>query len=180
MEFERIENYSELQAGDQIATLGLVKDLDERMKPLYELVHYVNNGVYYFHHGIYTGKNMEVVHFHGEDKSSAEPRKVDLKKFDKGIGGILFRVKYTGDQTLAPNQTVKMAEEYVSYPKDWSKYDIFFNNCETFATYLKTGEPRSEQGKAAWKRTLKVAEKLIEVLAKVTSSSVGKSVGSSQ
>ena len=40
---------------------------------------------------------------------------------------------------------MQMAENAVAMQSSWPSYDLIKNNCETFATYLKTGKPCSIQ-----------------------------------
>ena len=44
---------------------------------------------------------------------------------------------------------MKMASEVAEKPSYWPGYDLITNNCETFATYLKTGIKHSAQASAA-------------------------------
>ena len=109
---------------------------------------------YYTHHGIYV-KNPEgrdtVIHFWGERKSSAKVCSWDLEQFRSyGVDNELYEAQYKV-RPLALQKTVEMAWKELSSPtKEW-KYNLRTENCETFATYLKTGRGFSPQAqKSGW------------------------------
>lgn len=77
-----------------------------------------------FHHGIYVGDQM-VVEF---DKDQGRVHKISLITFtDKKT---LFRRDYRGFD-ISADETVELAN------KAYQTYNLFTNNCEHFATYLK-------------------------------------------
>ena len=103
---------------------------------------------YYTHHGIYV-KNAEgrdmVIHFWGERKSSAKVCSWDLEQFrSNGVGNQLYEAQYK-IPTLGLEETVEMARKELSSPPEEWKYNLWTKNCETFATYLKTGRGFSPQ-----------------------------------
>ena len=123
----------------------------------------------YSHHGIFTGKKRrEVIHFTGDDavlknKSAARIRASSLEQFLDGgplrvaVYGhketLLYHMKRSGtcykEGSDTPDKVVKRAETYLDDPDTWGDYNLFFNNCESFAVYCKTGEKQSQQGVVA-------------------------------
>lgn len=49
-------------------------------------------------------------------------------------------------------ETMQMAENAVAMQNSWPSYDLIKNDCETFATYLKTGKLCSMQALDAVKK----------------------------
>lgn len=130
----------DLKRGDQIAVMGNVADLSPLLRPLMALI-----GQTYYHHGIYDKENMAVYHFTGVDKASAKPQKSDFTDFFAGHTQ-LYRVEYEDDEQCLPvNEVMKRAEDAVNRSSTWPDYHLIKNNCETFATYLKTGKAQSKQ-----------------------------------
>ena len=37
------------------------------------------------------------------------------------------------------SETVTLAKHFCDYPEEWNEYHLSYNNCETFATFCKTG-----------------------------------------
>ena len=130
-----VDSFSSLSAGTQIAVKNLVKNLDSKWLSRFTKVEY------YFHHGVYMG-DYQVVDFHGESKKDAKPRECKLYDFMKGCqDNILYRVEYVNaDVTLPVHETLKMANDILADPQKWPKFRLFWNNCETFATWLKTNK----------------------------------------
>ena len=146
---------SDLKTGDQIAVEGNVDDLN----PSLLLVMDHTNGKY-FHHGIFDKENLEVIDFHGDTKANAKPKRRPILEFVAGRSQI-YRVVY--EDCLPVETTMKMANEAAEKPSYWPGYDLISNNCETFATYLKTGKKYSEQASKA----------LLNLLVKATAPIVG-------
>lgn len=102
-----------------------------------------NQGIQYFHHGIYVKPN-KVIHFAGTDKKSAKVEKVTILHF---LIEYLSLVKfiYPDEMCLSPTEVIQTAEMYLMGTKKWDKYCIVTNNCEHFATFCKTGKPKCNQ-----------------------------------
>ena len=134
---------SDLKTSDQIAVMGNVVELNPSL--LQFMRH--TNGVY-FHHGILDKETMEVIDFHGDKKLNAKPKRRSISEFAAGRFP-LYRVIH--EKCLPVEKTMKMANDAVQrsslYP--WPVYDLLLNNCETFATYLKTGIKHSAQASEA-------------------------------
>ena len=151
-----IVKLQELKHGDQIAVMGNVADLSPLLSPFTVLI-----GDTYYHHGIFDKENIRVIDFYGESKANARPQKRDFTEFFAGHT-TLYRVVYeSGDQCLPVSQTMKMAEDAVKKQSSWPGYDLIKNNCESFATYLKTGVARSKQALDALIRAAPVAAVVI-------------------
>ena len=129
----------DLECGDQIAIMGDVAELKPALKALMCIVEGSDK---YFHHGIYDEKEKDVIELHGETKENAVPKRRPLLEFYAGREQ-LYRVVHK--KYLPVDKTMKMAEDILNKKKAWPDYDVIANNCETFATYLKTGERRSQQ-----------------------------------
>jgi hypothetical protein len=97
----------------------------------------VNRGMYY-HHGIDLGDDT-VIHYTGEPgkKSNASVKRTSMSEFLNG--GTYEIVKYS--KSLDKEATILKAYKLVGE----KNYNLFFNNCEHFATYCKLGESKSEQ-----------------------------------
>ena len=130
----------------QIAVKSLYENLHPSLKYLYPMI---NSDKYYFHHGVYLG-HCEVAHFSGKNKTDAKPRRCDILEFIRGsVGEKLYQVVYD-DPTLerSTEETLRDAEKAIENPGCWPVYQIVKNNCESFATWLKTGKKKSAQATA--------------------------------
>ena len=130
----------DLKHGDQIAVMGNVANLSQLLRPLRLLI-----GETYYHHGIYDKENTAVYHFTGVDKADAKPQKSDFTDFFAGHTQ-LYRVEYEDNEHCLPvHKVMERAEDAVNQSSTWPHYDLIQNNCESFATYLKTGKAYSKQ-----------------------------------
>lgn len=121
----------------------------------------------YFHHGIYDRENLEVIEFHGEDKQNARVQRRHIKDFlFEGLQ--LYRVVHKN--CLPIRKTMRMAEQALNGEIVVPPYNLMSNNCENFATYLKTGNAHSKQvcdaigwnlNNAAWLGAIVLAAVLI-------------------
>jgi hypothetical protein len=140
-----INQVANLPAGTQIAVKRSIRDFNPLFaRFLYPLVF---GKMYYYHHGVYVGHG-QVVHFHGENKANAKPRECHIEEFRSGSEDdeAIFKVVYGNEVTVLPvDDTVNMAKEMAEDPQMWKKYNVMVNNCETFATWLKTGVKDSAQ-----------------------------------
>ena len=132
---------SDLNTGDQVAVMGQVEDLHPSLRPFMDHT----NGVY-FHHGIFDRETLEVIDFHGDNKANAKPKRRPILEFVAGRPH-LYRVIH--EECLPVETTMEMANEAAEEPSRWPGYNLIRNNCETFATYLKTGIKHSAQASAA-------------------------------
>ena len=151
---------NDLETGDQIAVMGQVADLHESLLPLMDHT----NGTY-FHHGIFDRENLQVIEFHGDDKANAKPKRRPILEFMAGSTKV-YRVVHKS--CLPVETTMMMANKAVEKPSDWPGYNLIRNNCETFATYLKTGIEHSAQASAA----------LLNLLCKAAATTAGIVAGS--
>ena len=99
----------------------------------------------YIHFGIYAGKS-KVIHFasvNGDFGSDICVHEARLNNFKNGSDCLV--VKYLSKNNSAkfysPDETLKRAREQIGD----SGYNLFFNNCEHFASWCKTGYFKSEQ-----------------------------------
>lgn len=92
----------------------------------------------YFHHGIDCGDGY-VIHYTGEigQKSNASICKEPLQNFANGVQ--VETMKY--DSCRAADDVIQRANSRIGE----ENYSLFFNNCEHFARWCKTGEAQSEQ-----------------------------------
>lgn len=129
-----------LEHGDQIAVMGKVANISEWLVPLMG-----HTGGIYYHHGIYDKESMAVFDFWGESKADAKPQKRDFTEFFAGHSK-LYRVVYEeGEPCLPKEEVMERANEAVQHGCSWPVYHLVKNNCESFATYLKTGRNMSKQ-----------------------------------
>lgn len=167
---------TQLENGDQIAVRGLVKDLSPWLVPIMAHTDGTDgtDGTF-LHHGIYLKEEMNVIEFHGEDKKSAKPKIRSLTKFVAGsVDAEVYRVQYKDSDCLPVDETIQLGREAVRKAGSWQPYDLILNNCETFATYLKTGKKISMQ---VQKVMIANVEKLVPVVKKGSASSAASSIG---
>ena len=125
------------------------------LKPGDHIYAYRAAGVY-AHHGIYIGEpGMEVIHFSGQTSKlkrniyirscTYEEFKgyalfVRLVAYDVNPVAHFFKRKLTAHryESRPAKDVVKTAKYFLEHPKSFGKYNILFNNCETFAIYCKT------------------------------------------
>ena len=116
-------------------------------------------GGLYSHHGIDMGDGT-VIHFSGEplNRKTAKVARVTEEEFLSGQPKTV--IEYTSLETVfAPEDTVRLAEELLNT----EGYHLFYNNCEHFATYCKTGKKRSRQVQSL-KNRAKVAGGMVAAL----------------
>lgn len=156
MRYEEVK-MGDLKTADQIAVCGNVRDLNPLLVPLAMLT-----DDKYFHHGIFDRENLAVYDFYGDSKENARPQRRDFTEFFKGHE-ILFRVVYEdGEQCLPADEVMKRAKDAVKNQSSWPCYNLVKNNCESFATFVKTGKLYSEQAITAVKE---VCKKVVPYLA---------------
>ncbi|XP_062596440.1 uncharacterized protein LOC134257878 [Saccostrea cucullata] len=113
---ESVTEYRSLEPGDHIAVAG------------------EQNGVEYYHHGIFISHKEGIIEFGGPDKRRAKVRRVDLFQFIDFGRRRLVRIKYSAGQCLPPEVVVQEAKELLENPHRWGPFDMIGNNCEHFAT----------------------------------------------
>lgn len=165
MRYEEVQ-LNDLNTGDQIAICGNVADLHPLLVPF--TMHTDN---IYFHHGIFDKENLAVYDVSGESKANARPQRRDFTQFYAGHTK-LYRVVYEyGERCLPVDEVMKRAEDAVKQQSSWSGYHIITNNCESFATYLKTGRRYSQQA-------IKAVEEFGKKAAPVAAALLGSVAGS--
>ena len=141
VELVEVAKFNDLKPADQIAVRSSFKNLHESLKILYPLF---SKKDYYYHHGVFLGKS-EVIHFYGNNADDACPRICDIWPFSQGAEDRkLYRVEHKGP-TLSVVETLEKSTEVLNSGSEWPKYHLLWNNCETLATWLKTGEKLSSQ-----------------------------------
>ena len=126
-------------------------------------------GEHYCHHGICLGldENLDVIDFGGEDEAKAKPRKLTYNEFVSGTADAkVYRISYETGSCLDVEETINLAEDLVKNPSKWEKYNPLKNNCESFATYLKTKKAVSQQA-------LRALRKMVGITAGVASAFAG-------
>ena len=105
----------------------------------------------YYHHGVFLGIDLQVIHFTGETINDAKPRLISVSEFHQSaLDGWLYRARYNDETSvLAVGVTQARAFELLKDPGKFPKFDLLDNNCESLATWLKTGEAHTAQGKKA-------------------------------
>ena len=138
-EIDGIEN---LPKGTQIAVQGLLKDLDRGLASFYTKI---GGRDTYEHHGVYLGDG-KVVHFHGANKDTAKPCTCDIQEFRQGrLNAKIYTVSYTDPIPQESPYEEMLARVDEALVLGWAPYNLAFNNCESFATWLKTGTGWSSQ-----------------------------------
>ena len=164
MRYEKV-NLGDLETGDQIAISGNMKNLHPLLVPLT-----LHTDSVYFHHGIFDKENLAVYDFYGDNKENARPQKRDFTAFFAGHSQ-LYRVVYEdGEHCLPAYLVIMRAKEAVLHQSSWPYYHLISNNCESFATFLKTGCQYSEQVFTAFKQFCKKAAPVALVVGVTTGS----------
>ena len=110
----------------------------------------------YSHHGIYTGEDEnEVIHFSTKsggfticactleeflkDPIIGRKSQLRLTPYDEGLISKLVKRSGTAHciKSRPAADVIATAKYYLKNP--WHEYGLFFNNCESFAFYCKTG-----------------------------------------
>ena len=146
--YYEVAKIGDVTPGTQIAVRGSYKNLHPSLAFFYPLF---SSDEYYFHHGVYLGE-CTVAHFSGENKTDAKPRSCDILEFIRGttVDGKLYQVDYHDPDVVMPiEKTLHRAKEAIENPGCWPGYQIIENNCESFATWLKTGMKISAQATEA-------------------------------
>ena len=158
-ELHQIGELGTLPIGSQIAVKSSFENLDQSLAFYYPLF---SSDQYYYHHGVYLG-DYKVIHFFGQDKDDAKPQICDIYRFAMNSADPkIYRVKYDDADHLRPVQdTLNLANEVLKEPSLWPGYHLVRNNCETFATWLKTGKKVSAQISFALQRVISLGTMVI-------------------
>jgi len=107
-------------------------------------------GGLYYHHGIDVGDGR-VIHFSGEPLHPARAVvcEVSMEEFLEGAQPEIV----VHENALPPEETVRLARSRLGE----KHYNLFFNNCEHFAWWCKTGKAQSRQVHKAARTVLQVA-----------------------
>jgi hypothetical protein len=120
----------------------------------------------YSHHGIYVGPGFghgEVIHFSSHDCSGTGGKAIamicssSLDEFRRDHRLRLVSYNTTGNaltrgetsqrrQSKTASEVVHTAKYYLKNPSKWETYNLRQNNCESFATFCKTGVKITYQG----------------------------------
>ena len=151
-ELRQIDEFGKIPNGSQIAVKCSFESFHPSLAFFYPLI---SSDQYYYHHGVYMG-NYQVIHFSGEDKDDAKLRICDLFKFlTNSVDCKIYLVKYDDPKHLLPvEDTINLAKEVLQDPSLWPEYHVIGNNCESFATWLKTGKKVSAQAAFALHRVI--------------------------
>lgn len=122
-------------------------------------VHGERSGIrFYNHHGIFIGfaETEGVIHCvgnksfrstsssGGETNNGNQLQRCDLFEFN-GRTKPIKRVIYDANQCFSPARVVETATSLLNGQTRWNTFNVISNNCEHFATYCKTGVPKSKQ-----------------------------------
>lgn len=119
-------------------------------------------GMPYFHHGIFVGGKVGVIHYGGENKKDATIKDDDLKVFWGKKR--LVRITYPNRKPRDPIDVIKTAEWLKDNPDKWGEYDLLKKNCEHFATFCKIGIAVSTQVHQKIESLLRNTERAADVL----------------
>lgn len=98
-----------------------------------------------YHHGIYIGNNAVIDMNDNTDKPAIQQRSlesfVNIGDVDRSV---IIMVEYNNDSDEKRNMTIKFADFLMntSANKENKLYNIVMLNCEVFATFCRTGNPR--------------------------------------
>lgn len=113
----------------------------------------------YYHHGIFVGGNVGVIHYGGESKKNATIKVDDLRLFWGNKR--LVRITYPQREPRDPNDVIETAVRLKDNPADWGEYHLLKKNCEHFATYCKIGIAVSTQVDKKIKSIFKKAKRTV-------------------
>jgi hypothetical protein len=109
------------------------------------------------HCGIYTGNNT-VIHFAPQNgyktKETAVIHETSLEEF--ADSSPIEIIEFPPDKCFPPEKTVENARSRLGE----NEYNLFFNNCDHFSTWCKTGEQCSLQVDIVKKAAIALADKL--------------------
>ena len=135
---------TDLKSGDQVALKRKVEL--ETFNPSFKILNPIV-GNHYYHHGIF----IEPHHVtHQEwlftDSHLTRACKEDINELMRSISvdGTIYKVACDQRNSLPVDEVIKRGEEMVSAGV-LEQFNIVTNNCETFATFLKTGKRTSSQ-----------------------------------
>ncbi|CAB3997427.1 Hypothetical predicted protein [Paramuricea clavata] len=136
--YVEIDEIGNLDAGTQIAVKKSAESLHSSFSFFYP---FLKNMRYYYHHGVYLG-HCKVVHFAGQDREDARPRKCDIFQFwQDAMDRKLYKVQYNDPSVvLSTILTCHRADEVLARPGTWPGFQFADYNCESFAIWLKTGK----------------------------------------
>ncbi len=105
----------------------------------------------YYHHAVYLGviDGVKTVTDFGR-ANDKYPVLCTLDEFLQDSNGNqkstkqLYKRVYKGNKLPSASESIIRAKDVCRY-KNWGDYNLLFNNCETYATYIKTTIPYSEQ-----------------------------------
>lgn len=146
----RIENVvvEQLNTGDHIAAERDCSEISPFLCPLLS-----GTDGKYRHHGIfYCGSLGAMVIEFGAETGNKDNARFQVRSIEEFLGNSpqLYRVVH--ENYLSVEETLKLAEKALKLGRP--RYNLLFNNCETFATYLKTGVGHSQQVSSAFKWNL--------------------------
>lgn len=99
----------------------------------------------YSHHGLYVGED-EVVHFAGSPTERWRNARVKRESMGAFLAGATqFEILLYADITPRERRKAVKRALHVWRHEAHDTYNLFFNNCEHFATFCVLGEGKSEQ-----------------------------------
>lgn len=149
-------------------------DVESAKSVLYPGAHIATSNPYeHYHHGIVvdtTTVDISIVHLWGRDKNDGRVQLTTLPIFI--AGGIdnlgkktrrLYLVNYEDDNLNKRQETVKVAKEMLA-KADEIVYNLATLNCESFASFCRTGQWHSEQVEKLKSLFIQEASKVYEEL----------------
>ena len=142
--YVEVKEVGNLEPGTHITVERSLERLHPSLKVLYPFVRDTEN---YYHHGVLL-ENSQVIHLTGETVEDAKPRIADISQFRQGGSKEKLYMAFYDHQTSVDDVevTLRKAEKVLKDPCKFPKFDILHNNCESFATWLKTGKAHTAQG----------------------------------
>lgn len=136
---------TDLKSGDQVALKRKVEL--ETFHPSFKILNPIV-GNHYYHHGIFIEPH-HIIHqewLFGTGQFMTRACKEDINRLMRGISvdGTIYKVACDEQNSLPMDEVIKKGEEMVSAGVV-EQFNIVTNNCETFATFLKTGKRTSSQ-----------------------------------
>lgn len=154
---------TDLKSGDQVAVKRKVQL--ELFHPSLKVLNSIA-GEHYYHHGIFV-EPRSIIHqaWPSANVSLTKACKEDIMAFMNAISvdGVVYKVVCNERSSLPADEVVQRAEEVVA-SGIVEPFNIVTNNCETFATFLKTGERRSSQVQAVCRKVKAAAPEVFAFL----------------
>ena len=123
----------------------------------------------------------QVIHFSGQTIEDVKPLCISIDQFLQGaVDGKLYMVQYNDPASVLPaTETLEKAKNVLSGATTLPNYNVINYNCESFATWPKTGTAHSAQGTNAMNRAANIAGASFALAGGAVAEPIGAVIGGS-